>query len=431
MPDQLRIGAAEVDITPPFGTPLAGSLTIRPSKGVDDPLFIKAIVVESGATRLAYVVFDVAMIAREVGDRAVALAAARTGIPAHHIVWSCTHTHSAPYTGDWFPCKNTPDPVDHAWMGQLPERFAQAVDQANRALAPSSWSRARAYLSSVSHNRRMRYRDGREINTWLLGGGEDALQCLGAAGPIDPEIGILAFDDPQGRLQAVIFHFALHANAHGVGSVSGDYPAVVAARLREAFGPQVVTLYMPGACGDINPVTDYRRTGDEIASRIIAQLKGRKPAPGPIALAARRRELVVPYRDWRVDQEARIVASQWSAESLEFFRQNLEVIRARGQTQAVSVVHAWRLGDVAFVSQPGELFVELGMRLKQQSPFPWTYPVELCGDYLGYLVTPQAWKAGGYESLISTVALPSVEGVETIVRTGLSLLDELWGPTGR
>ena len=42
MPDELLVGAAEVDITPPVGTALAGSTTPRTSVGIDDPLTIKA-----------------------------------------------------------------------------------------------------------------------------------------------------------------------------------------------------------------------------------------------------------------------------------------------------------------------------------------------------------------------------------------------------
>jgi neutral ceramidase len=42
--DELRVGAASVDVTPPVGTPMAGYYAERLSKGVHDPLFVKAIV---------------------------------------------------------------------------------------------------------------------------------------------------------------------------------------------------------------------------------------------------------------------------------------------------------------------------------------------------------------------------------------------------
>lgn len=44
MSKRLLVGTAEVDITPPVGTALAGSLHPRMSIGIEDPLTFKAIV---------------------------------------------------------------------------------------------------------------------------------------------------------------------------------------------------------------------------------------------------------------------------------------------------------------------------------------------------------------------------------------------------
>ena len=39
----MLLGTAAIDITPPVGTPMAGSLRPRTSVGVDDPLMCKAV----------------------------------------------------------------------------------------------------------------------------------------------------------------------------------------------------------------------------------------------------------------------------------------------------------------------------------------------------------------------------------------------------
>ena len=99
MNEQLRVGTAEVDITPPVGTLLAGSLKPRTSVGVETPLLAKAIVLESAGQRLAYVALDIVSLARDMGgDEAVRRASAATGIPEDHIVYACSHTHTGPYT---------------------------------------------------------------------------------------------------------------------------------------------------------------------------------------------------------------------------------------------------------------------------------------------------------------------------------------------
>ena len=449
---QLLAGAAEVDITPPVGTALAGSIEPRKSEGVQDPLTAKAIVLSSGGVKLAYVLLDLIALERKEGDAAVSLAARRTGIPEQNIVWAASHTHTGPYT---IPIFDEPSPIDPAWLAGVPAKFAEAVEAACRSMRPARMSRERAYCHHVLHNRRYKYKDGREINTWLLHSGEEQVQCLGSAAPIDPEVGILCFDDAagpfdgtQGRPEpfdsahgrtggapiAVLWHYSLHTNANFGSCFSADYPGVVAARLRERFGPDVVPIFVPGAFGDINPNVGYREVGDALARVILQRLEKRKPGldsgrgtlARPLPLGALKQEITVPWRDLGADPEARIRASQWPPEVQEVFRREVARMRREGRTDDRTVLQAWRIGDVAFASLPGEVFVEWGLKIKAESPFPWTFCVELGGDYLGYMVTEQAWRAGGYESLVARSARPSVDGVAMMVDADLALLRRLW-----
>lgn len=425
MSNELLVGAAEVDITPPVGTSLAGALRPRTSVGVEDPLTVKAIVIESGGVRIAYALFDLIKLYRREGDRAVELASERTGIPPDHIVWAASHTHTGPYTGPIFGTEE--GGVDADWLGALPERFAEAASAADAARRPARMSRLRGYCFGVGQNRRLRFKDGRDINTWLLHKGEEEVQCLGTAGPVDPEVGILCFDDEHGAPIAVLWHFTLHTNTNFGTRLSADYPGVVAARLNARLGAGVVPIFTPGAFADINSHgMKHREVGDRLAEVIVAQLENRKARGGALPLGAAKEEVIVPYRDFSRDQERRLRDSQWGLSALEVFRRELQIMRREGITEAKTVVQAWRIGEVGFASLPGELFVDWGLKIRAESPFPWTYPVELGGDYLGYLVTHKAWEAGGYESLICRSARPSADGVAKMVDVALGLLRQLW-----
>jgi len=425
MVETLLVGTCEIDITPPVGTALAGSLWARTSEGIQDPLYIKAIVFEARGIKLAYVSLDLLKLYRKEGDEAVAMASERTGIPQEHIVWAATHTHTGPYTGPIFGAEE--GGINQEWLASIPHKFAQCVSRADAVKVPVRMSRLRGYHTGLSHNRRIRFKDGREINTWLLDCGEEDVQSLGSAGPIDPEIGILAFEDEKGVLLAVLFHFTLHTNTNFGKYFSADYPAVVASRLRERFGPQVSTVFLPGAFADLNSTgLKYQRVGDVLAEVIIGKLEKRNPSGEVVRLGAVKREVTVPYRDITVDQEKRIKASQWSDKAQEVFRRELEIMRKEGKTETKTILQAWHIGNIGFASLPGELFVEWGLKIKKESPFPWTYPVELGGDYLGYLVTHQVWKAGGYESLIARSARPTPEGVGYMVDITLDMLKQLY-----
>ena len=56
------------------------------------------------------------------------------------------------------------------------------------------------------------------------------------------------------------------------------------------------------------------------------------------------------------------------------------------------------LGDkIAWVSLPGEIFVELGLAIKQDSPFPHTVVAELANGAIGYIPSRRAYSQGNYE----------------------------------
>ena len=50
----LRVGVARVEITPPLGIPMAGYYHERGADGVIDPLYSKAVVIESDGVRAAW-----------------------------------------------------------------------------------------------------------------------------------------------------------------------------------------------------------------------------------------------------------------------------------------------------------------------------------------------------------------------------------------
>jgi len=86
-------------------------------------------------------------------------------------------------------------------------------------------------------------------------------------------------------------------------------------------------------------------------------------------------------------------------------------------------VQVFRLSsDVAVVGLPGEVFVDLGLAIKQASPFDTTLVIELCQDAPGYIPTKKAFAEGSYETVNSRIA-PG--GGEMMVKAAVRLLKEL------
>jgi neutral ceramidase len=91
-------------------------------------------------------------------------------------------------------------------------------------------------------------------------------------------------------------------------------------------------------------------------------------------------------------------------------------------------INALRIGPFAVASNPGELFVEHGLNIKQRSPFPHTVVAELTNDLIMYQPTRQAFAQQGYETLVGANRI-SVDGIEQIVDTAGELLQQLWDHT--
>jgi hypothetical protein len=89
--------------------------------------------------------------------------------------------------------------------------------------------------------------------------------------------------------------------------------------------------------------------------------------------------------------------------------QVLDVAGRDGQPWEVEV-QVIALGDrVAWVSLPGEMFVELGLAVKKASPFPYTLIAELANGSVGYVPDRAAYAQGNYEVVSARCAEGSGE----------------------
>jgi hypothetical protein len=100
----------------------------------------------------------------------------------------------------------------------------------------------------------------------------------------------------------------------------------------------------------------------------------------------------------------------------------LDVAAREGRPLEVEV-QVIRLGpDVAWVSLPGEIFVELGLAIKKRSPFRYTFIAELANGSIGYIPDRRSYAEGNYEPVSARCAAGSGE---LLVEAAVRLLGEL------
>jgi hypothetical protein len=241
-----------------------------------------------------------------------------------------------------------------------------------------------------------------------------------------------------GRNQALatLTVFAMHLDTVGGTNYSADYPYYLEQALRKTLGVNFVSLFGAGTCGDINHIdvtTKGRRSAEELgtllAKTMLAELPKLRPIRTP-ALAVRSAKVEVPlqkYSSEEVAQAARDMAKVGTRD-VPFLKQ-VEVCKIMdiqhrwpGPTLALEV-QAFRLSkDIALVTLPGEVFVELGLAIKRSSPFKTTLVIELANDAPAYIPTQKAFAEGSYETVNSRVQPGSGE---RMVETAVRLLKEL------
>jgi neutral ceramidase len=103
----------------------------------------------------------------------------------------------------------------------------------------------------------------------------------------------------------------------------------------------------------------------------------------------------------------------------------LDVYGRDGKPQQVEVQVIALGQDLAWISLPGEIFVELGLAIKEASPFKHTIIAELANGSIGYIPTQRAFTEGNYEPVSARCAAGSGE---LLVDATIKLLRELHAP---
>ena len=437
---ELHAATAVVDITPPPGYRMSGYFSERLSTGVSDPLKAKALVMRQGGVRAAMVFCDIIGISPAVSARARERAAKKTGIPAANIVVAATHTHTGPlYFGalrkhfhDRAVAAGGSDPKEKVdYPAELTGRIVEAIVQADATVAPVRIAAGSARQESLSFNRRFHMKGGGvRFNPGVLNP-----DIVRAAGPIDPEVGVVVLGTDFAKPQAAIVNFALHLDTVGGTKYAADYPYYAEQTLRERLGEQFVLLFGTGACGDLNHIDVTKRErlktdhiGTTLGKTVAAKVAELRQAAEP-ALAVRREIVHAPLQQltdrrlaWARQNVVRI-----GTRELPFLKQveayKILALELRGGRMIPLEVQAFRLSrEVAVVTLPGEIFVDLGLAIKRASPFATTLVVELCNDAPGYVPTKKAFAEGSYETVNSRIA-PG--GGEMLVEAATRLLKEL------
>jgi hypothetical protein len=444
-------GASTANITPPLGELVVGGWAPLPADDVHDELHARCLVLDDGTTRIAIVLCDNVGIPREVCDAAKQMIHAETGIDASHIVTAATHTHSATTTRGPNAMRYEHTLTDYQQF--LARRIADGVRLAIKRLEPAKIGRGSVQVPSQVFNRRWYVEDDTQRRNPF--GGVDRVRMnpsgsailVRPAGPTDPEVAFLSVQATDGRPIALMANYSLHyVGGVPARTISADYFAIFAnhlARLLHADMQSVpfVGIMSNGTSGDINnidfrnrgprrPVYEkMRQVGELVAQRVYEAQKSIE-FEDHVTLGMTQCELSLKVR--KPDDQLLSYMKQIDAkpEDGDAFHRREKIYAARIKLLAESpdevqvLLQAVRIGDLGIATIPFEVFVEIGLEIKDKSPFQQSFTIELANGSYGYLPTPEQHELGGYETWMGTNKVEK-QASRKITDTVLDMLEEL------
>lgn len=402
----LQIGAASKVINNDIGGWVQGAGVPRKATVQRDDLEANGLYLSDGKTQLLLVSCDL------VGLNSAHMAGIReamgdaSGIPSRNILVTCTHTHGGPSLLK----TNYLMPIDHAYLNRLQDWLVDLAKEAVQSARPGKigWGKGEA---AIGFNRRLCWADG----SHSMHGDSSRPDFAGLEGPHDHQHLAIFAADLKGKLIAVLYHNTTHPTLfYAAGIYSADFPGEARKILQKELG-NIPVLYLNGAQGDIaitdqlNPRKESRdqklqRIAHLVADETLRLYKDVEYHEHPV-LSHTYEDLEVKVR---LPQPERLVESRKILARIDAG----EKIRGMGMIMAFGAVHLQemygknpvdtlpihviRIGDIALVTQPCELYCQFGLDIKRRSPAPITAVVGLADGFGGYCPTVYGILGGGY-----------------------------------
>jgi neutral ceramidase len=260
----VRAGFHTADITPALGMEKPGGYGKSYVQQIHDPLKVRAAVFEHEGTTLAFVgvdTCDLPLANRYVGD-VRQMIERQCGIPVGNVMLGASHTHSGGPLS-WFELSafagapelvrtlvrdhsTNPDPLYLDWVQR---QIVTAVSEAQRQRVEVRLSVGSGREEESAFNRRFTMANGR-VYTHPGKGNPD---IVAPAGPIDPEVGVLAAWTGADELLGCVVTFGCHCTTFS-GGVSADYVSYLEQTAQGVMGRQAGVVFLQGASGDVTQV---------------------------------------------------------------------------------------------------------------------------------------------------------------------------------
>lgn len=406
---QLMVGLAAVDMKPKIGIPLAGygakerrlkdfvdwrfqyseSTLFKPSEGVHSPIRSKVMVLQKGKERLAFISLDTI----GVEDRFIKEIARRVaflGIKEKNLIVSATHTHGGPGTlSTRVPLMAVAvDVYRHENYLNIVEKVTESVVDAVNSLTPAFLYKSKAVITGVQKNK---WRDGRPDHydpkaTFLLAKDMLSGEWLG---------GLVNFSIHGGTMPIPLMLYSSDVN----GAIEKEIETLLNEKNPLALKTPVM-LFMNGAEGDVagnseRSVENVTLLAQEFIRDATPSLEERNMTEVEGKFTSRKKKIFVGLPKLQLHD----CQDGFLGNLPEWIKPSIYPL-----LPAFSYISMTKVGDMTFLSWPGEASTQLGYDLqKMAASLGHKDPIflGLVNDYMTYFTTKTEFAEKEYDSCSS------------------------------
>jgi Neutral/alkaline non-lysosomal ceramidase, N-terminal len=423
----LMVGMVSHDMKPALGIPLAGygaearrlpekidwklkypeCTLFRPSEGYHSPIRSKVMALKQGQDHLIFVSLDTIGLEHRL-TRDVLKGLKDYGIKPHELVLTATHTHGGPGTlSKRFPLQviavDLYRPKNYRYiLNQVVTSIKMALDH----MEPADVYKTKAAINGIQKNK------WRQVNKF------------------DNTAGFLvAKSRATGQWMGGIVNFSVHGGSMPVGLMlySSDLNGGIEHELEKHFafknalqGKEPVFLFLNGAEGDVGAVGGRSVEIIDVLSKKFVD----EAAP---ALIEESMTAVEPVISSKKDKfflgipasTIKFCGDGWVEKLPQWFKVNLYPLMP-----SHSYISQSQVGDVTFLTWPGEPSTQLGWDLQKMAKEngvidPWV--IGLAHDYTTYYTNKEEFNEGTYDSCSS---LYGHKGSRRVIKAHEKLLKE-------
>lgn len=375
----LLAGAAKIIITPSKPIPMSGYGGRKdPFKGVHDDIYARIVVFSDGKNNAAVISTELIGISNVLWQDVTEAIEKKTGIKKEFIFLSAVHNHNGPSI-NVYNDGNTPDVL--AYTRELKDKLVNTTAAAMKKMVPVNIGVGKGECK-MNINRRAQN-----------GKGQISLG-RNPYGACDQEVGVIRIDDKAGKPLSIIMNWPCHATVLGPKNymITGDWPGAASRYVEKEFDENFVAPVTIGASGDINPLygphIDFESNsayafgkdaiGEDLA-KVSMKVSKEMRTFSAGKINASQRLISVPAKD----QEVPGRFQQPNSSEDGFLKIRLSALR---------------IGNIILTGVSGEVFNEISVKMRKQSPYTNTFMITHCNGSSGYLVTDAAYAEGGYEA---------------------------------